>query len=323
MMSSYGASHSLPKWLCALFTIFFVSLFPLAEAGIPGYPDYMEIEGELRYLNETYSEICALNSIGITYEGRTIWALKISDNAWKDEDEPEVLIMGGHHAKELVSVLVPLRFAESLLENYSSNGTVKNIIDSTEIWIVPLVNPDGYEYAINGHTYWRKNRRPVDIDGDGEPEGIGVDINRNYDHRWGEQGVSRDPDSEIYCGPYAFSENESRAIRDLALNRSFVFSVSFHSYGQQIFHPWGNSLDTSPIDCELMDAIGEGMAKYNDYEVMEGWKWYNTTGDSDDWLYANTSCLPFTIELGTEYIPPPNDIGKIFEKNRGALMYLL
>ncbi len=322
MMSSYGASRSLLKVLCALFTLILIGL-PIAGAEIPGYPDYRQIEDELAYLNDTYPEICALHRIGTTYEGRAIWALKISDNAWKDEGEPKVLIMGGHHAKELISTVVPLMFAEFLLDNYSSNGTVKNAIDSTDIWIVPLVNPDGYEYVMEGHTDWRKNRRPVDIDGDGIVDGTGVDINRNYAHRWGQQGISLDPNSEIYCGPHAFSENESRAIRDLALNRSFVFSISFHSYGQQIFHPWGNSLDSAPLDFDLMDSIGERMARYNGYDVMEGWKWYNTTGDSDDWLYANTSCLPFTVELGKEYIPPPHDISRIFEKNRDALLYLL
>lgn len=249
--------------------------------------------------------------------------MKISDNAWEEENEPEVLIMGGHHAKELISVSVPLMFAEFLAENYSSNITVKNIVDSTEIWIVPLVNPDGYEYAWEGHTDWRKNRRPVDADGDGIPDGTGVDLNRNYGHRWGEQGVSRDPESDIYCGPYPFSENETKAIRELALSHNFTFSVSFHSYGRIIYHPWGNSIDPEPIDRELMDAAGEGMAKYNGYTVMEGKEAYSTTGDSDDWLYANTTCLPFTVELGNSFIPPPDEIQGIFEKNREALMYLL
>ncbi len=290
-----------------------------ANAGIPGYPDYPSISSELENLNHTYPKICALHSLGTTYEGRTIWALKISDNAWKEENEPEVLIMGGHHAKELISAIIPLKFAEFLAENYSTNITIRNIVDSNEIWIVPLVNPDGYEYAWEGHTEWRKNRRPIDANGDE----IGVDLNRNYGHRWGEQGASHDPNSDIYCGPYPFSENETRAIRDLVLSHNFTFSVSFHSYGQIIYHPWGNSIDPEPVDYELMEAIGNNMAHYNNYTVMEGKDKYVTTGDSDDWIYANTTCLPFTIEVGKEFIPPPNEINSIFERNRDALLYLI
>ncbi len=294
-----------------------------AGAEIPGYPDYQQISEKLQYLNGTYPKICALHSLGTTYEGRTIWALKISDNAWKEENEPEVLIMGGHHAKELISVEVPLMFAEFLAENYSSNMTVRNIVDSNEIWIVPVVNPDGYEYAWEGHTGWRKNRRPIDANGDGIIDGIGVDLNRNYGHLWGKQGASHDPNSDIYCGPHPFSENETKAIRALALSHNFTFSVSFHSYGKIIYHPWGNSLDPEPMDNELMEAIGNEMAEYNNYTVIEGKDTYVTTGDSDDWLYANTTCLPFTIELGKEFIPPPDEIQGIFEKNRDALVYLL
>lgn len=295
-----------------------------AESVIAGYPDYSEIEERLEDMNHTYPALCSLNSIGRTYEGRTIWALKISDNPEiEEEDEPDVLIMGAHHAKELISAMVPLMFAESLLENYSTDPEIRQEVDSTEIWIIPVVNPDGYQYAVDGHLDWRKNRRPIDADGDGIVDGIGVDLNRNYAHHWGEQGTSMDPNSDIYCGPSAFSENETLAIRNLVLSHHFVLSVSFHSYGQVIYHPWGNSIDPEPMDTELMDAIGAGMAGYNLYRVMEGNEAYVTTGDSDDWLYANTTCLPFTVEVGKEFVPPPQDIEPIFLRNRGALIYLI
>ena len=295
-----------------------------AESVIAGYPDYSEIEQRLKDMNSTYPEICSLKDMGRTYEGRTIWALKISDNPRTEEDdEPDILIMGEHHAKELISAMVPLLFAESLLQNYSSDQEVKAVVDSNEIWIVPVVNPDGYQYAVEGHLDWRKNRRPVDTNGDGIIDGIGIDLNRNYAHHWGEQGTSRDPTRDIYCGPWAFSENETRAVRNLVLSHDFVFSVSFHSYGQIIYHPWGNSLDEEPMDSELMEAIAGRMSGYNLYRVMEGKDAYTTTGDSDDWLYANTTCLPFTIELGKEFVPPPQDIWPIFLRNNGALLYLL
>ncbi len=316
----------------AIFLIFFSQIFSISSiqgdssqaSEVYGYPDYSQIENALFQLNSSYSSICALHAIGKTYEGRTIWALKISDNPNVDEDdEPDILIMGEHHAKELISAVIPLMFAESLVHNYSSNPEVREYVDSNEVWVVPVVNPDGYEYAVQGHLDWRKNRRPVDVNGDGVPDGVGVDLNRNYAHHWGEQGVSHDPQSDIYCGPAPFSENETRAIRNLVLSHHFVFSVSFHSYGQIIYYPWGNSIDPPPMDRSLMEAIAKQMSGYNLYRVMEGKETYSTTGDSDDWLYANTSCLPFTIELGKEFVPPPQYINEIFMKNDGALLYLL
>jgi len=313
---------SLTLFIILLFTA--IPVHTQAESVIAGYPDYSEIEQRLEDMNSTYPGLCSLKDIGRTYEGRVIWALKISDNPRTEEyEEPDILIMGEHHAKELISAMVPLLFAESLLQNYSSDREVKTIVDSNEIWIVPVVNPDGYEYVINGHTDWRKNRRPIDTDADGIIDGIGVDLNRNYAHHWGEAGISRDPTSDIYCGPYAFSENETRAIRNLVLSHDFVFSVSFHSYGQIIYHPWGNALDPEPMDSEVMEAIAGRTSGYNLYRVMEGKDAYTTTGDSDDWMYANTTCLPFTIELGKEFIPPPSEIWPIFLRNNGALLYLL
>ncbi len=320
-MNHYHKAISAVILLILLFSMFPASV---SEAEVPGYPDYDRISAELEALNREYPSICALHSIGKTYEGRDIWALKISDNPDVEEkDEPDVLIMGGHHAKELISAVVPLMFAQSILENYSKDPEIRHIVNSTEIWIVPVVNPDGYQYAWEGHTGWRKNRRPIDLNGDGIPEGIGVDLNRNYAHHWGEEGASKDPKSDVYCGPAPFSENETRAIRNLVLSHDFVFSVSFHSYGQIIYHPWGNSIDPEPMDEKLMDALAEGMAGYNLYDVMEGKDKYSTTGDSDDWLYANTTCLPFTIEVGKEFIPPPSEIKSIFLKNDGALLYLI
>jgi carboxypeptidase T len=301
-------------------------MIPSSQAEIPGYPDYSQIEEKLHHMNETYPGLCSLYSIGTTYEGRTIWAIKISDHAWKDEKEPAVLIMGEHHAKELISGVIPLMFAESLLQNYSHNSEIKGIVDSNEIWIVPVVNPDGYEYAWEGHTDWRKNRRPIDADGDGSIDGIGVDLNRNYAHHWGKEGTTHDIRNDAYqtyCGPHPFSENETKAIRELVLSHNFTFSVSFHSYGQRIYHPWGNLIDMEPMDADLMEAVAGRMAGYNLYHVMEGNEAYATTGDSDDWIYANTSCLPFTIELGKKFIPQPGDIKQIFDRNRGALLYLL
>lgn len=287
------------------------------------YNSYADIKGELERISDIYGNFTALRIIGTTWEGRDIMALRVTDNPQTEEDEPDILIMGGHHGNELPSVEVPLYILEFLAGNYSTNGTIRKLVDTRDIWFVPLVNPDGREYTLSGQGEWRKNRRPIDLDGDGEPEGTGVDLNRNYGHLWGQQGTSINPDSLTYCGPAPFSENETMAVRTLAMEQNFEISLSFHTYGQQVSYPWNNDLDALNPKVDVLEAIASEMAERNYYVPMQGKNLYPTTGDSDDWLYANTSCLPFTIEVGTQYQPPPTEIASLCRENLAPALYAI
>jgi carboxypeptidase T len=287
------------------------------------YNSYADIKGELDRISNYYSNFTALRTIGTTWEGRDIMALRVTDNPLLNEDEPDLLIMGGHHGNELPSVEVPLYILEFLVGNYSTNGTVRKLVDTRDIWFVPLVNPDGREYTLSGQGEWRKNRRPIDLDGDGIPEGTGVDLNRNYGHLWGQQGTSTNPNSLTYCGPAPFSENETIAIRTLAMEQNFEISLSFHTYGQQVSYPWNNDLDTLNPKADILEAIATEMTERNYYIPMQGKNLYLTTGDSDDWLYANTSCLPFTIEVGTQYQPPAIEIAGLCGENLAPALYAI
>ncbi len=125
-------------------------------------------------------------------EGRYIYALKISDNVSIDEDEPEVLYMGNHHAREIMSVDIPLRFAQYLLANYGTDPDVTAMVNEREIYFVPMVNPDGHVYVELNHSgdsdyWWRKNRRR-NYDGS-----YGVDLNRNYGYMWGYDNIGSSP----------------------------------------------------------------------------------------------------------------------------------
>lgn len=324
------------KGLIVLLTLsLFISSFPQISATpaspellrtIDGYRDYQNITDELVGLSEAYPSLLHLESLGKTWEGRNIWAVKISDSVITDEEKPEVLVMGGHHGNELPAADIPLRFIEFLVSNYGKNLTVTRLVDTREIWVIPLVNPDGYEYSIEGHD-WRKNRRPIDLDGDGIIDGTGVDLNRNYGYRWGEEvsqgATSHDPTSRVYCGPSPFSENETRAVRSLVQSHNFTLSMSFHTYGQVIYYPWGNAEDANGPRQKVLEAMAGEMADLSGYTPMEGRDAYATTGDSDDWLFANRSCLPFTIEMGTEYIVPPNQLEPMFERILPAMTYAI
>ncbi|OGD27646.1 MAG: hypothetical protein A2V57_10680 [Candidatus Aminicenantes bacterium RBG_19FT_COMBO_65_30] len=302
-----------------------------AGGGINGaYHSTLEVETELRTLERDHPGLAKVTEVGESLEKRKIYALKISDNASQDENEPAVLFMGCHHAREWISVEVPFLFGKYLLENYDLNQDVRDLVDGSEIWIVPIVNPDGLEYSIHVYRYWRKNRR-ANTDGT-----YGVDINRNYGYRWGydNAGSSGLPGSEVYRGTGPFSEPETAAVRGLFMARDFRAMVSFHSYSQTILFPWGYTVDPAPLEAELNAVAGTmsgliAAVRGTAYSYGQASRLlYTTNGDTADWTHSIAGAPSFTIEL------PPVDIdhggffndeaaiGAIFEENLPAMLYL-
>ena len=302
-----------------------------AAGGINGaYHSTLELETDLRILERDHPGLASVQEIGETLEKRKIYALKISDNASADEHEPAVFFAGCHHAREWISVEVPFLFGQYLLENYDLSQEVRDLVDESEIWIVPIANPDGLEYSINVYRYWRKNRR---ANSDGT---YGVDINRNYGYAWGfdEIGSSGQPGSDVYRGTAPFSEPETAAIRNLFLGHDFRAMISFHSFAQDILFPWGYTTAAAPTDAAL-GAVAGTMAgliagvRGTVYTYGEGSRLlYLTNGDTVDWTYSIAGAPSYTIELSPVDIDHGgffNDeaaIGAIFEENLPAMLYL-
>ncbi|MGB8957735.1 MAG: M14 family metallopeptidase [Candidatus Aminicenantales bacterium] len=302
-----------------------------AAGGINGaYHSTLELETDLRILERDHPGLASVQEIGETLEKRKIYALKISDNVSSDEHEPAVLFAGCHHAREWISVEVPFFFGKYLLDNYDLSQEVRDLVDASEIWIVPIANPDGLEYSINVYRYWRKNRR-ANADGT-----YGVDINRNYGYAWGfdEIGSSGQPGSDVYRGTARFSEPETAAIRSLFLGHDFRAMISFHSYGQDILFPWGYTTEAAPTAAAL-GAVAGTMAgliagvRGTVYTYGEGSRLlYLTNGDTNDWTYSIAGAPSFTIELSPVDIDLGgffNDeaaIGAVFEDNLPAMLYL-
>ncbi|MEM4729739.1 MAG: M14 family zinc carboxypeptidase [Thermoplasmata archaeon] len=282
-----------------------------------GYHTYDSMTQELRALEASHPDLVMVESLGRTYEDRDIWAVKISDDVrTNDSAEPDVLIMGGLHAREIMGVEVPLYLINYLIKNYGTNETCTMLVNTREVWFVPMANPDGHVYVERGND-WRKNRRPT-VGGN-----IGVDLNRNWGYMFGvDAQTSDDPSSDVYHGPYPFSENETRAISELALRQRFATSLSFHSYGQLILYPWGFTTDPAP-DSEELERMARAMAAINGYTPQQSSRLYLTHGDSEDWLYANTSTLAFTFELDTSFYPPASQIETTCSLNCEAVIYLI
>ncbi len=306
---------------------------PQSQAGPEGlYHSYSELKVELLQLESAYPQIAKVYDIGNSWEknqsiaDRDILAIKISDNVELEEDEPEVLFTGAHHAREWISVEVPFNLAKYLVENYATDPIIQSYVDNVEIWIVPMVNPDGHQYSIDVDRWWRKNRRN---NGGGS---YGVDLNRNYGYMWGGSGSSPDPFSDIYRGTAPFSEPESQAIENLALTHDFSAMVTYHSYGQLILYPWGYTYNPPP-DVQLLSSLSQDMANLiqsvhgNAYTPQQGSDLYITSGTTDDWFYGALGTIGFTIELRPIGFPffelPESEIIPTWEENKPAALYLI
>ncbi len=302
------------------------------QGGVNGdFHSYPELERDLMALADSYPELAEVIDIGDSLEQRNIYALKISGNVGMQDNEASIIFLGCHHAREWISVEVPYLLGKYLVENYDTNPQIKRLVDNCEIWIVPLVNPDGLEYSIHFYRYWRKNMRD---NGDGT---FGVDLNRNYGYKWGydNQGSSPNPASEVYRGTGPFTEPETQAVRDLFGQKNFQALVSYHNYSQVILYPWGYT--ESPSDREdLLLEIGNQMSGLMEpvngriYDAARaGAGFYLTNGDTTDWSFGVYGIPSFTIELPPdssltgEFFNAEADIQPIFNENLPAAMYLI
>lgn len=269
-------------------------------ATMGGFHTFSEVVAALDSIHNEHPTITtAKDSIGTTIEGRTIWAMKISDNPGVDENEPEVFFNGLTHAREPIGMEICLNTMRYLTNNYGSDPQVTSLVNDRELWFVPVVNPDGYvrNQTTNpsGGGMWRKNRRN---NGDGT---FGVDLNRNYGYQWGYNNVGSSPNtsSDVYRGTAPFSEPETQVIRNFCNSHNFTICLNYHSYGNLFLAPWGYTTEF-PEDYDLLRAIGDSAVQSNGYISQPGWGLYFTNGDADDWQYGERSTKAKTISYTPE-----------------------
>jgi carboxypeptidase T len=297
------------------------------EAAVTGYHTVATLEQDLRRLAEEHPEIAELHEIGRSVEDRPLWALRIGE---RRDSARKVAFFGCHHAREWISVEVPYRLAEHLLGN-SSSEPVQGWLQQGEVWVAPMVNPDGHEHTRTANRLWRKNRRR------NEGGSIGVDPNRNYGYMWGTLDVSTSshvPSDETYVGPRAFSEPEVRAVRNLVARQLFGGVLSYHSYSQLILYPWGYTSQAmeDETDHREMSVLAEKVEQLirdvhgTKYTAEQSSKLYPTAGDTTDWTYGEYDVPSFTIELRPAsaleggFILPANQIEPCWQENRPAAL---
>jgi murein tripeptide amidase MpaA len=215
------------------------------------YLNVVEVESALVALAAAYPGTCELITLPEqSHEGRTSHAIRIGQGAL--DSRPGILIAGGQHAREWGTCEICITFATDLLAAYAANSgltyggqsfpasLVQRLVQDAQIFVYPLINPDGRNYSQTAEAMWRKNRNPAG----------GVDLNRNFDVLWDFNTflspaagavVSDNPASDVYHGTAPFSEPESRNVRFMFDTFAQIrWSVDIHSYSQLLYHNWGH-----------------------------------------------------------------------------------
>jgi carboxypeptidase T len=309
--------------------------FPSADST---YHNYAEMASETLSVANANPGIVSRFSLGNSYQGRAIWALKISDNVGSDENEPEVLFTANQHAREHLTVEMALYILNQLVNGYNSgDARIRNIVNDREIWIVPMVNPDGVEYDIATGSYrmWRKNRQP-----NSGSSAIGTDLNRNWSFQWGCcGGSSGTTSSETYRGPSPFSAPETQVVRNFVNSRvvggaqQIKSHIDWHTYSELILWPYGYTTanTTSTLNANDRNAhatLGQQMAATNGYTPEQASDLYIADGTINDWMWGTYKIFSYTFEMfptgsNPGFYPPDEQIGPQVSRNREAFLMFL
>ncbi|MCP4804723.1 MAG: zinc carboxypeptidase [Proteobacteria bacterium] len=240
-----------------------------------------DLEARLRALDGD------LVQVGTSLEGRPIWGIRLGTT-----DAPRLRVLGGHHGDEPISVELALHVAEQLA---ADAGVFAGLTQQREIWVVPLVNPDGYVLGD------RQNANDVDL-------------NRNYGDGW------RDT---VFSGPAPFSEPETRAIRTLSVLAPPHAGLSMHSGAFNLGYPWNQTVSPSDDEADLI-RFGTPYAEAIDddtFSFLNGADWYITYGDTNDWSLGAQGAWDYTLEVSLS--KAPSDSQAVFDAHVGAVAAFL
>lgn len=280
------------------------------------------IRDQMYQIAQRNPKIAKLEVIGRSLQDREILALKITRDAktLADGSRPAVLYSSTQHAREWVSTEVNRRLLRYFVDGYRTDPTVRNLVDTRELWFVLVANPDGYQYTFDTERLWRKNLR--DNNGDGQiTTGDGVDPNRNFDEHWNydNEGSASEFAADAYRGPSAVSEPETRAYQGLLQRLRPKFLVNYHSYGQLLLYSFGWQVQTPSAD----DPIFVALSGTDDEPAIEGFDpgvgadLYTTNGETTDYAHAKAGALAWTPELG-EGVPGN---GFVFPDDEGLVQH--
>ncbi len=252
------------------------------------YHTYEELYAELDSCVSQYPTLCRLDTIGYSVQNRAIWAMRVTDNPDSEEYEPEIRLAGNMHGDEHIGTEITLYFLEYMLQNYTSNTIVQDIIDNHELWILPTLNPDGKV------ANTRRNANSVDL-------------NRDYGYFWDGWGGSPGPVSQI----------ENKVVVQHLLENNISLEYNYHSAAQYVNYPWDYH-DADPPDSQHIIMLSQIYEDSTGLVAINGYDWYQTTGGLQDHTIGTSGALAWTIE--TMEPPSSGQIDEICYENRDALL---
>ena len=285
-------------------------------AGVGFFEEYHQQDELFAFyeaLEASRPDLVTSRSIGESIEGREIRAYTIS-GAEDPSSVPAIYIVAGAHAREWISPATISYLADTLVNGHGADDRITPLVDDLAWHIVPLANPDGYQFTWNSNRLWRKTRK---ANGDGS---FGVDWNRNFAAGWGGPGSSGNTGSDTYRGTGPFSEPETQAIRDdVAANPNTAIFFDVHCYSQLVLWPYGyDSTEPEGPAGEIHRNLGEGIAAAIEsingrvFDPQPAHDLYLASGTSLDWAWDDAGVYAFTYELRDTgefgFVLPPDQI---------------
>lgn len=316
-----------------------VAPLPVAAAEPAGYEYFHTYAEAMHVIDQTVADHPTLAkkfSIGRSYQGRPIFGLKLTaDVAAGSHGRPEVVLDSLIHARERATVELALYMVDVLTNNYGLDTKlgrrVTRILDSTVVYVLPVLNPDGAIYDMKGGVFhkWRKNRQPIP-----NSSQIGIDLNRNFGFMWGCCGGSSTwPGAEDYRGPSPWFAPETVAYRDFVKGHpGLTEALTIHSAARRVLWPYGYTTEDVPDTMTADDhaavvALAHGIADRDGYIAQQSSDMYVSDGDGDDWAYHSKGVFRITLEMAPgsarRYYPTLAELNADVARNRSAVLWYL
>lgn len=276
------------------------------------YPTHEEITALLEEFADSYPHLCRLESIGSSVQGRELWILKVTDHPDLEEDEPECKLISTIHGSETLGTVLSLDLIHELLAGYDSDARIHNLVNEAEIWILPLMNPDGYSRTPRSRFNYN-----------------GTDLNRDFPDR------VTDP-----VNTTANRQPETRAVMEFSFNHPFVLSANFHTGAQVVNYPYDSSAYwnipkhpdwyTPDEDVFVGNSLAYSIHNPQLYSsnvfpqgITNGLEWYQVNGGMQDWNIVWQRCMEVTIELSNVFSPPTSQLTTHWDDNHESMLSYL
>jgi hypothetical protein len=281
--------------------IFYLDMKSLSKAATADYPSSAQVADKLRSLAKKYPRIMSLFSLGKSVKGQELLVMKISDNPMIDEVEPEFKYISSMHGDEITGRELSVALIDEIGRRYGSDREITELINNTEIYIMPSMNPDGSDLRQRANANYS-------------------DLNRNF------PDMTRDRES-LPAG----REIETQLVMKFQSARKFSLSANFHGGTIVANYPWDSQYDPFPLDAFVRE-LSQGYADLNpemknsdEFQggVTNGAAWYVVRGGMQDWSYVWHNDLQITIELSHQKWPPFSEIPSFYKDNRDSMVHFM